>query len=58
MRLGIRGLLLVVALILFLLSVVVDANSLDLLGLGLAFLAGALLAGELPLGVGRGRRGL
>ncbi len=58
MRLGIRGLLLVVAVILFLLSVVVDANSLDLLGLGLAFLAGALLAGELPLGVGRGRRGL
>ncbi|MDQ4146045.1 MAG: hypothetical protein M3198_20325 [Actinomycetota bacterium] len=56
MRFGVRGLLLLVAIILFLLSIVVEANRLDLLSLGLAFLAGALLVDELNLGVRGGPR--
>lgn len=49
MRFGIRGLLLIVAIILFLVALVVDAASFDLLVLGLAAMAGALLVEELGI---------
>ena len=47
MRFGIRGLLLVVAVVLFVLAVVLDENASDLLAIGLALMAGAMLVGEL-----------
>jgi hypothetical protein len=49
MRLDLRGVLLGVAILLFLLAVVLDENQFDLLSLGLAALAGALLVGDLGL---------
>ena len=50
MRLGIRAILLIVAIILFLLSLVLDKNRMDMLAVGLAFLAGGLLVDDLNLG--------
>lgn len=52
MRLGVRTILLGVAILMFLLALVLDDNTLDLMLLGLIFIAGALIAED--LGVGRG----
>ena len=49
MTFGIRGILLVVAVILFLVAVISDDNAFDFLGLGLAAFAGAFLVEELPV---------
>ena len=49
MRFGIRGLLLVVAVVLFVLAVVLDENASDLLAIGLALMAGAMLVCELVM---------
>ena len=47
MTLGLRGLLLVVAIILFVIAAFSDANWSDLVAIGLACFAGALLVEEL-----------
>jgi hypothetical protein len=49
MRFGLRGILLILAIMMFLLAIVMDEDSLDVLALGLALLAGALLVGDLGL---------
>jgi hypothetical protein len=49
MRFGLRGLLLIVAVVLFILAVVLDENGFDLLAIGLALMAGAMLVGDLGL---------
>lgn len=57
MRLGLRAILLIVAILLFVLAVILDENQFDLVALGLAALAGALLVGELGLDRAFDRRG-
>ena len=49
MRFGLRALLLVVAVVLFVLAVLLDENAGDLLAIGLALMAGAMLVGDLGL---------
>jgi hypothetical protein len=53
MNLGLRALLLIAAVVLFVLAAISDSNFGDLLAWGLACLAGALLVGETRIG---GRR--
>jgi hypothetical protein len=55
MRLGLRALLLIVAIVFFVMAVFVERNAVDLMAGGLAVLAGALLVGDLGL-EGRFRR--
>ncbi len=60
MRFGLRQILLLIALVLFLLASVMDENTIDLLSWGLAALAGGLLVGDLGIdfqGRGTTRRG-
>lgn len=54
MQLGLRAILLVVAIILFIVAAITDADASNFLVLGLACLAGALLVEELGVG-GAGR---
>jgi hypothetical protein len=54
-RIGLRQILLIAAVVLFVVSALSTGNSFDLLAYGLACLAGALLIGELGLGKGRMR---
>lgn len=55
--LGLRGLLLVVAIILFIVAVFSDSNYGDLLAWGLAAFAASFLAGDVNLGsIGNNRR--
>ena len=58
MNLGLRGLLLIVAIVLFVISVFSDTHALDLLGLGLACVAAAFVVDELGLAtrIGVGNR--
>jgi hypothetical protein len=57
MRLGLRSILLIAAIVLFVVAMLREgANASDLIALGLAVFAGAFLVGDLRLG-GR-RRGL
>jgi hypothetical protein len=49
MRLGLRAILLIVAIVLFFVSMLVEDNQFDLLAIGLAVLAGAFLVGDLGL---------
>lgn len=49
MRIGLRGLLLVLAVVLFVLAVLLEENALDLIAIGLALTAGALAVGDLGL---------
>ena len=49
MRLGLRAILLIIAVVLFLLVFILDENEFDLLAAGLACLAGALLVDDLGL---------
>lgn len=49
MRFGLRGLLLILAVVLFVLAVFLDENALDLIAIGLALLSGAFLVGDLGL---------
>jgi hypothetical protein len=53
---GLRGILLVAAVVLFIAAALSDTNYGDLLAYGLACLAGALLVGELGWGPRVGRR--
>jgi hypothetical protein len=53
MRLGLRSILLLVAVILFVVAVVTDDNFGDLLALGLAAFAAAFLVDDFDLGRGR-----
>jgi hypothetical protein len=53
MRLGIRSLLLIVAVVLLVLAAIVDDNSFDLLALGLAAFAAAFVVDDLGLGTAR-----
>jgi hypothetical protein len=55
MTLGLRPVLLLVAIVLFILAAMSSSNEADLTAYGLACMAGALLVGE--LGLGRGRLG-
>jgi hypothetical protein len=54
-KFGLRSILLLVAVVLFIVSMLVEENSADLLALGLAAFAGALLVSDLGIGRGRGR---
>jgi hypothetical protein len=56
MTLGLRAVLLIVAVILFVIGALSDEGQADLIAFGLACVAGALLVEE--LGLGRGRFGL
>ncbi len=56
MNIGLRALLLIVAVILFVLAAITDDNTADLLAFGLACMAGSFLVGDLGL-PGMGRRG-
>ena len=56
MNLGLRALLLIASVILFVVAAISDSNSGDLLAWGLACLAGALLVGETGLARLGGRR--
>lgn len=56
MHFGLRSILLVVAIVLFVLAVILDENAFDLLALGLAALAGSLLVEDLGLERGLGGR--
>lgn len=56
MHFGLRSILLIVAIVLFVLAVILDENAFDLLALGLAALAGSLLVEELGLERGLGGR--
>lgn len=47
MRLGLRGILLIVAIIMFILGVILHENAFDVVAIGLACLAGALLVSEI-----------
>ncbi len=57
MRFGLRAILLIVAIVMFVLAVILDENAFDLMALGLAFLAGSLLVGDLGLDRVFDRRG-
>ena len=56
MTLGLRGLLLIVAVVLFIVAALSDTNQGDLIAWGLAATAGALLVGELGITGRLGRR--
>ena len=57
MRIGLRQILLIAAVVLFVLSAIQTSNSADLLAYGLACLAAAFVVDELGLGARRfGRR--
>ncbi len=56
MNLGLRAILLVVAIILFVLAALMDTNTGDLLAFGLACLAAALVVDELGIGTRIGSR--
>jgi hypothetical protein len=58
MRLGLRSILLIVAIVLFVVAMLTEGNSFDLLALGLTVFAGALLVGDLGLEGRFGRRRL
>lgn len=47
MRFGLRGILLIVAIIMFILGVILHENAFDVVAIGLACLAGALLVSEI-----------
>lgn len=49
MNIGIRGLLLAVAVVLFVIAIFSDVHQGDLIAAGLAVVAGAFLAGELGI---------
>jgi hypothetical protein len=49
MNIGIRGLLLLVAVVLFVIAIFSDVHQLDLIAVGLACTAGAFLVGELGI---------
>ncbi len=49
MRFGLRAILLIVAIVMFVLAVILDENAFDLMALGLAVLAGSLLVDDLGL---------
>jgi hypothetical protein len=53
MRLGLRSILLIVAIALFVVAMLREANAVDMIALGLAVFAGAFLVGDVGLG---GRR--
>jgi hypothetical protein len=56
-RIGLRQILLIAAVVLFVVAALSTSNSIDILAYGLACLAGALVIEELGLGKGRfGRR--
>ena len=55
MRIGLKQILLIAAVVLFVVSALSSGNSFDLLAYGLACFAGALVIGELGLGKGRMR---
>jgi hypothetical protein len=57
MRFGLRAILLIVAIVMFVLAVIVDESAFDLVALGLALVAGSLLVGDLGLDRARDRRG-
>ena len=57
MQIGIRAILLVIAIIFFIVALVSDSNFTDFLALGLIFLAGAHLVDELNIPGISGRRG-
>lgn len=57
MRLGLRPILLIAAIVMFVLAVLLDTSEVDLVAFGLALLAGALLVGDLGLDRGSGTRG-
>jgi hypothetical protein len=50
MRLGVRSILLIVAIVLFVVAILRETNPSDLIALGLAVFAGAFLVGDLGLG--------
>jgi hypothetical protein len=56
MNLGLRTILLIVAVVLFVLAALTDSNSFDLLAFGLACLAGAFVVDELGVGTRLGSR--
>lgn len=56
MQFGVRSLLLIIAVVLFVLAVVLDENAADLLAIGLALMAGAMLVGDLGLDKSLGGR--
>ena len=49
LRLGLRSVLLVVAIVMFVLAVILDQNAFDVAMIGLACLSGAFLVGELGI---------
>jgi hypothetical protein len=49
MRLGLRAILLILAITMFFLAMIMDEDSVDVLALGLALLAGAMPVGDLGL---------
>ena len=57
MRFGLRAILLIVAIVMFVLAVILDENAFDLMALGLAALAGSLLVADLGLDRALDRRG-
>ena len=57
MRFGLRAILLIVAIVMFLLAVILDENAFDLMALGLAALAGSLLVDDLGLDRALDKRG-
>ena len=57
MRFGLRAILLIVAIVMFVLAVILDESAFDLLALGLAALAGSLLVDDLGLDRALDRRG-
>jgi hypothetical protein len=50
MRVGLRSILLIVAIVLFVVAMLRETNASDLIALGLAVFAGAFLIGDLGLG--------
>jgi hypothetical protein len=50
MRLGLRSILLIVAIALFVVAMLREANAVDMIALGLAVFAGAFLVGDVRLG--------
>ncbi|HVL93915.1 MAG TPA: hypothetical protein VM264_11310 [Acidimicrobiales bacterium] len=57
MRFGLRAILLIVAIVMFVLAVIVDESAFDLVALGLALVAGSMLVGDLGLDRAMDRRG-
>lgn len=49
LRFGLRAVLLIVAIFMFVLAVILDANAFDVAMIGLACLSGAMLVGEFGL---------